>query len=107
MAEQDRGRDAGRFRHVSSLSVVYDPGKLAGERVVAVQRAGAPLALDATFTLATNNYLGRGDGYAVSKDKVRLVDAYAGTLMASQVIDDVAAQGSVSPVVVGRLHEAD
>ncbi len=99
---------AGRLPHVSGLSVVYDPGKPAGERVVAVQRAGAPLALDATFTLATNDYLGRGgDGYAVFRDKVRLVDAYAGTLLASQVIDYVAAKGSVSPVVEGRLQAAD
>ena len=38
---------------------------------------------------------------------MRLVDAYAGTLMASQVIDYIAAQGSVSPVVEGRLQAVE
>lgn len=38
-----------------------------------------------------------GNGYHVFEDKVRLVDACAGTLMASQVIDYIAARGSVAP----------
>ena len=99
---------AGRFPHVSGLSVVYDPGKPAGERVVAVNRDGAPLDLDAIFTLATNDYMGNGgDGYDVLEGKVQLVDANAGTLMASQVIDYIATQGSVAPVVDGRLQTVD
>ena len=57
---------AGRFPHVSGLSVSYDPSRPAGERVLAVTRGGAPLDLDATFTLATNDYMaGGGDGYDV------------------------------------------
>ena len=99
---------AGRFPHVSGLSVVYDPGKPAGERVVEVNRDGAALDLDATFTLATNDYLGNGgDGYDVLEGKVQIVDANAGTLMASQVIDFIATQGTVAPVVDGRLQTAD
>ena len=63
---------------------------------------------DATLTLATNDYLGNGgDGYDVFEDKVRLVDAYAGTLMANQVIEYIAARGSVAPVVEGRLQSVE
>ena len=99
---------AGRFPHVAGLSVLYDPGKPAGQRVVEVSRDGAELDLDATFTLATNDYLGNGgDGYDVFEDKVRVIDAYAGTLMASQVIDYIAAHGSVAPVVDGRLKTVE
>ena len=86
----------------------YDPGKPAGQRVVEVSRDGASLDPDATLTLATNDYLGNGgDGYDVFEDKVRVVDAYAGTLMASQVIDYIADRGSVAPVVDGRLKTVE
>ena len=96
---------AGRFPHVSGLNVVYDPGKPAGERVVEVEYGGMALDLDATYTLATNNYVGSGgDGFDVFVDKKRLIDAYAGTLMATQVIEYIASQGSVAPMVEGRLR---
>ncbi len=96
---------AGRFPHVSGINVVYDPGKPAGERVVEVEYAGMALDLDATYTLATNNYVGSGgDGFDVFVDKKRLIDAYAGTLMATQVIEYIASQGSVAPMVEGRLR---
>ena len=96
---------AGRFPHVSGLNVVYDPGKPAGERVVEVKYAGMALDLDATLTLATNNYVGGGgDGYDVFKGKKRLIDANAGTLLATQVIEYIASRGSVAPVVEGRLQ---
>ena len=95
---------AGRFPHVSGISVRYAPGRPAGERVIEVTRDGKPLDLNATFTFATNDYVANGgDEYGVFVDKVRVVDAYAGTLDATQVIDYIAAHGSVAPVVEGRL----
>ena len=98
---------AGRFPHLSGLSVVYDPGRPAGERVLDVRRDDAPLDLDATYSLAVNDYnAGGGDGYDFA-DKARLIDEYAGQLMATQVIDYVAAQRTVAPVVDGRLRTVD
>ena len=98
---------AGRFPHLSGLSVVYDPGRPAGERVLDVRRDDAPLDLDATYSLAVNDYnAGGDDGYDFA-DKPRLIDEYAGQLMATQVIDYVAAQGTVAPVVDGRLRTVD
>ena len=99
---------AGRFPHVSGLGVVYDPGQPPGERVIEVTYGGAALDLDATFTLATNDYMaGGGDAYDVLEGKVQLVDANAGTLMASQVINYIAGHGSVAPVVDGRLQAVE
>ena len=87
--------------------MVYDPRRPVGERVLEVRRDGAPLDLDATYTLAVNDYnAGGGDGYDFA-DKPRLIDEYAGTLVTSQVIDYIAAQGTVSPVVDGRLKRVD
>ena len=98
---------AGRFPHLSGLDAVYDPGRPAGERVIEVRRDGAALDLDAVHTLAVNDFMaGGGDGYDFA-DKPRVVDRYAGRLMTSQVIDYIAAQGSVAPVVDGRLRTAD
>jgi 2',3'-cyclic-nucleotide 2'-phosphodiesterase (5'-nucleotidase family) len=63
------------------------------------------LDLAATFLLATNDYLGNGgDGYDVLEEQPRVVDAYAGTLMAAQVIEYVTARGAVAAVVDGRLR---
>ena len=96
---------AGRFPHVSGLNIVYDSNKPAGERIIEVNRDGSALDPDATFTLATNDYVGNGgDGYGVFVGKKRLIDANAGTLMATQVIEYIASHGSVAPVVEGRLQ---
>ena len=98
---------AGRFPHLSGIEVRYDPGRPAGERVLEVRRAGMALDLAATYTLATNDYLARGgDGYAMLAGQRRLVDANAGTLETIQVIDYLAARGTVAPVVDGRLQAA-
>ena len=96
---------AGRFPHLSGIEVRYDPSRPAGERVLEVRRAGLALDLAATYTLATNDYLARGgDGYAMFAGQTRLVDANAGTLETIQVIDYLAARGTVAPVVDGRLQ---
>ena len=98
---------AGRFPHVSGLTVTYDPNKPAGSRVVDVTHGGKALDLGGTYTLATNDFVARGgDGYTVFRGKKRLVDAKAGTLMATQVIEHIAAKGSVGPKVEGRIRTA-
>jgi 5'-nucleotidase / UDP-sugar diphosphatase len=94
----------GRFPHVSGLSFSYDASKPAGERVVEVLVDGAPLKDAAMFKLATNDFLGRGgDGYAVFVDQPRIIDANAASLMAAQVIDHIAAAGTIAPAVEGRI----
>ena len=101
------GTGSGRFPHVSGLEVAYDPGKPPGKRVIAVLRNGRHLDPRRTLTLATNEFLGRGgDGYRMFAKKRRIVDANAGTLMATQVIRHIAARGTVAPRVDGRLRIA-
>ncbi len=98
---------AGRFPHLSGLDVVYDPDRPAGERVIEVRRDGAALDPNAVHTLAVNDFMARGgDGYDFA-DKPRIVDENAGRLMTSQVIDYLAARGSISPAVDGRLRTLD
>jgi 5'-nucleotidase / UDP-sugar diphosphatase len=66
----------------------------------------APLDPVGTYVLATNDYMARGgDGYSAFKQGKQLVDAMSATLMASQVIDYIAAKGEVAPKVEGRIVE--
>ncbi|RMF86911.1 MAG: bifunctional metallophosphatase/5'-nucleotidase [Nitrospinota bacterium] len=95
---------AGRFPQVSGLRLVYDPGRPAGSRVVRVEIDGKPLERTARYRLATNDYLLKGgDGYAsLGKGKV-LIDAQAGPLLSTVVMNYIAAQGTVSPRIEGRI----
>lgn len=98
---------AGRFPHLSGLTVAYDPGRPAGERVIEIRRGGAALDPDAVLTLAVNDFMaGGGDGYDLA-GKPRIIDRNAARLMTSHVIDYITAQGTVAPVVDGRLRPAE
>ena len=95
---------AGRHPHLSGMSVIVDLEKPAGERVLEIMVAGEALDPAKTYTLATNDYMARGgDGYSAFGAGQQIVDAIDATLMASQVIDYVAAKGTVAPKVEGRI----
>jgi 2',3'-cyclic-nucleotide 2'-phosphodiesterase (5'-nucleotidase family) len=95
---------AGRFPHVSGMSVEADLSKPAGSRVSAVMIAGAPLDPAKTYTLATNDYMaGGGDGYTVFRGAERLFGETDAKLMANDVMVYVRKMGSVAPAVEGRV----
>jgi 2',3'-cyclic-nucleotide 2'-phosphodiesterase (5'-nucleotidase family) len=95
---------AGRFPQVSGMVVEVDLSKLPGTRVRSVLVNGAPLDPARKYTLATNDYLaGGGDGYLAFKDAARLISPVDAKLMASDVIDYVAAAKTISPKVEGRI----
>lgn len=99
---------AGRFPQVSGLGFTYTAGKPAGDRVGEVTVGGRPLDPAASYTLATNDFMARGgDGYAMLADAKVLVDANSAKLIASQVMDHVAAMATVAPVVEGRIRRLD
>ncbi len=99
---------AGRYPHVAGMSFAFDGSKPAGERVSEVMVGGAPIELERTYRLATNDYMGGGgDGYAMFVDAPRLIDENAGELMASQVIRYIEAAGAVAPAVEGRVTRLD
>ncbi len=101
-------KTSGRFPQVSGIEVVFDPARPAGGRVVEVRHGGAALDPDATYRLATNDFLGSGgDGYSVLAGKKLLIDADAGTLTAAQVMEHIAARGVIAPRPQGRLRTVD
>ncbi len=96
---------AGRFPQVSGLSFVYDPAAAPGSRVVEVKIGGKALDPAKIYRVATNDYMaGGGDGYAVLKKGKALIDASGATLMATTVMDHIAATAPVTPKVEGRIR---
>lgn len=95
---------AGRFPQVSGLRFSYDPQADPGHRVSKVEVAGRPIDPDATYSVATNDFMADGgDGYVVFREGRMLIDPNAAQIMASQVIDYVRREGTVAPEVEGRI----
>ena len=96
---------AGRFPHVSGMTVVYDPTAPAMSRVAEVMVAGAPLDVNAVYKLATNDYmLGGGDGFGALGGGNVIINQGNGNLMANDVMDYITAQGGVTASVEGRIR---
>ncbi|MBI1779323.1 MAG: bifunctional metallophosphatase/5'-nucleotidase [Proteobacteria bacterium] len=94
----------GRFLQVSGLSFAYDPKKAAGSRVLEVKVGGQPLDPGRVYKVATIDYIaGGGDGFEVLKKGKSLIDPSAAKLTANQVMDYIAAKGTVSPALEGRI----
>ena len=95
---------AGRFPQVSGLTVTADLDQPVGMRVQEVLVNGEPVDPNATYTLATNDFMaGGGDGYTAFTEGTTLIGGADATLMASEVIDYIAAMGMIAPTVEGRI----
>ncbi|WP_042694538.1 bifunctional UDP-sugar hydrolase/5'-nucleotidase [Azospirillum sp. B506] len=95
---------AGRFPQVSGLTMTYDPKAPAGRRVTSVMVGGKPVDPQATYRVATNDYMLKGgDGYAAFPRSKVIVDASGAVLLATIVMNHVEAKKTVSPAVEGRI----
>jgi 2',3'-cyclic-nucleotide 2'-phosphodiesterase (5'-nucleotidase family) len=96
---------AGRFPQLSGMTVTFDPGAPKGQRIVSAKVGDALLDRARTYRVATNDYIyGGGDGYAALTRGRALIDPSGGKLMATTVMDYIAAKGSVSPKLEGRIR---
>ncbi len=94
----------GRFPQVSGIKMTYDLSKPAGSRVLSASVGGQPLDANKNYRIVTNDFMAAGgDGYASLTKGRMLINASAGVLMASKVMDYIAAKGTVSPAVEGRM----
>lgn len=95
---------SGRFPQVSGMQYKYDPTQSAGNRIVETMIDVEPLQPNATYTLATNDFVaGGGDGYTMLTDAPRLVTANEGALLSDLIIDRVEALTPISPKTQGRI----
>ncbi|MBF9035095.1 multifunctional 2',3'-cyclic-nucleotide 2'-phosphodiesterase/5'-nucleotidase/3'-nucleotidase [Rhodobacterales bacterium HKCCE2091] len=99
---------AGRFPQVAGISYVWDPAAEPGSRVVSVTLAdGSEIDPEATYILATNNYMrGGGDGYSVfAADGMNAYDFGPGL---EQVVADYIAENSpYQPYTDGRISTVE
>lgn len=95
---------AGRFPQVSGLTARIDPREAVGMRVLDLAVGGEPVEPAHIYTLATSDYLAAGgDGYAVLTAAEPVINPSDAQLTANQVIDYIAAAGTIAPAVEGRL----
>ncbi len=95
---------AGHFAHVSNMTAEIDTTKDAGSRVSNVTIGGEPLDPAKTYTVATNDFMGRGgDGYSMLRSGKNLIDKSSAKLMANDVMVYVRELGTVKTEVDGRL----
>ncbi|MGA0406250.1 MAG: bifunctional metallophosphatase/5'-nucleotidase [bacterium] len=96
---------AGRFPQVSGLKFVWNPKGDVGNRVEMVEIGGNPLNENQTYSLATNDYMGRGgDGYSMFKNAERLVNESGARLMATVTADYIQQQGGLKGTLEGRIQ---
>ena len=95
---------AGRFPQVSGLKIVVDLKQPPGSRVVSVMVGDKPLDPNATYKVATNDFMLKGgDGYTALAGGKVLIGPKQGSLMANDVINYITAAGKVDAKVEGRI----
>lgn len=95
---------AGRFPQVSGLSVDVDLRRPAGSRVIAVRVGGKALDQQATYKVATNDFMLRGgDGYTTFAEGEVILNELEGKLLADDVMTFIGKSGTIAPKVEGRV----
>jgi 5'-nucleotidase/UDP-sugar diphosphatase len=95
---------SGRFPQVSGLTVEADVSRPPGSRVLSVKVGDAPLDLNRTYTLATNEFVARGgDDYAMLRDIEPVLPVADSPALAYEVIDYIVSIGTVRSAVEGRI----
>jgi 2',3'-cyclic-nucleotide 2'-phosphodiesterase (5'-nucleotidase family) len=96
---------SGALPHASGLRIVYDPSRPKGQRIVELTANGQPLRDEASYRLATSNYLaGGGDGYAMLKGLPVLRAAEGSPLETEVLLDAMERAGTLAPQLDGRLR---
>ncbi|TCO74948.1 5'-nucleotidase C-terminal domain-containing protein [Marinisporobacter balticus] len=102
----EHGTDAypeakGAFPHVGGMTFKIDTNKPVGNRIVDVMVNGAPLELEKTYLVATNDFLAAGgDNYTMFKDAPVLIEFSA---LDEALIAYMEKLGEVAPTIEGRV----
>jgi 5'-nucleotidase/UDP-sugar diphosphatase len=95
---------AGRFPQVSGLAIVADTSRPAGQRIVSLTVAGAPVDEARLYRVAINDFMARGgDNYVQFRDAKHLLPASDAPPLANVVMDYVKNLGTIRTGVEGRV----
>lgn len=94
----------GRFPQIAGGRVVVDPARPVGQRLVSLAIDGEPVDPEATYRVATNDFLLRGgDGYeSLGRGEV-IVPATDGPLLANAVVEHLSRLGAIDATAEGRI----
>ncbi|WP_135663314.1 bifunctional metallophosphatase/5'-nucleotidase [Halorhabdus rudnickae] len=97
-------RLSGRFPQVAGMEYTYDMNNEVGDRITEVTVNGEAIDPDATYSLATNNFVsGGGDGYEMLADVPRILKPVNGPLLSSLLIRRIEAETPIAPERDGRI----
>ena len=99
----DYPEQKGAFTHVANVKYQIDVTKPAGSRIMNIMVNGAPLDMNATYEVATNDFIAAGgDGYTMfdGKKEIMLLGGMDEILM-----DYIEANGTEGAMVEGRITE--
>jgi 2',3'-cyclic-nucleotide 2'-phosphodiesterase (5'-nucleotidase family) len=95
----------GAFPHIAGMNVVFDPSQEAGSRVVEVTIGEEELDMEATYSLATNDFLAAGgDDYTMFGGK-ELTALYPG--LDEILVEYIREYGTEGSPVEGRIQTVD
>lgn len=95
---------SGQFPQISGMTMRANVAAPPGARVENVTVNGSPLDLDKVYTLALPDFvLLGGDGYTMFAGSRVLIDQSAGTLIVDAIERLIAAQGTITPQIDGRI----
>lgn len=95
---------SGRFPQVSGLSIVYDPQRPPGERLLELHVQDQPLDPDALYRLAVNGFnADGGDGYEMLTTVPRLSHSAEGLSDTAVLMRHLEQAGRIAPQVEGRI----
>ncbi len=93
---------AGRFPQVAGMTYAFDAAQPAGSRISDVMIAGAPLDLEKTYGIVSNNYVRNGgDGYKMFRSAMNAYDF--GPDLADVTAEFLAKNGAFTPYKDGRI----
>jgi 5'-nucleotidase len=93
---------AGRFPQVAGMSFAFDASAEAGSRISDVMVGGAPIEMDKTYGVVSNNYVRNGgDGYKMFQDAANAYDF--GPDLADVTAEYLAEKGPYAPYTDGRI----
>lgn len=91
----------GGFMHVSGVRYTFNPTRPAGERIVSVLYQGEPIDPDATFVVATNDFIAAGgDDFTMIKEGELLEEFVT---LDQALIQHFRENSPVNPMVEGRI----
>ncbi len=91
----------GKFPQVGGMTVIFDPSRPAGERVLELKIKGEPVEFDKIYRVATNDFMAAGgDGYEMFNGIEIVLEAGG---LEEEVIKHFQAQGTITAGIEGRM----